>query len=191
MEKRKLFFKNVMGLSDEQLLNDLSEASMFHQWEKGDTAVEIGDTINNVNFLAEGLFRGYYVDSKGQEVTDCFAAAPGAPIVSCFPLDSPSPICLEFLEKSVSISVPISIITSLLYSNLEILRLYNALLQESLQMHWEVKRALTQYNAEERYRWFLKNYPGVINRINHKHIASFLGITPVSLSRIRRKINIC
>lgn len=32
----------------------------------------------------------------------------------------------------------------------------------------------------------LKNYPGLIERVNHRYIASFLGMTPVSLSRIRR-----
>lgn len=191
MKKQKIFFKSVLGLSDEQLLNDLADASMFREWEKGNIVVEIGDVANNVNFLVKGLFRGYYIDSKGQEVTDCFGAEPGTPLVSCFPLESPSPICLEFLEKGMSISVPVSVLAPLMYSNLEILRLYNTLLQKSLQMHWEVKRVLTQYNAEERYKWFLKTYPGMINRINHKNIASFLGITPVSMSRIRSRINIC
>lgn len=187
MDKRRSFFRDIFKLSDKQLLDELEQSSIFRQWEKGDIVVEIGDTLNNVNFLVDGLFRGYYVNSKGQEVTDCFGNNPGSPLVSCVSLTEPSPICIEFLENSVTISVPVSVIMPLLHNNCEAQYLYNNLLQNSLQMHWEIKQAVSQHTAEERYEWFIKKYPGIINRINHKYVASFLGITPVSLSRVRGK----
>ena len=40
----------------------------------------------------------------------------------------------------------------------------------------------------ERYQWFLARYPGLISTVNNKHIASFLGMTPVTLSRLRRQV---
>lgn len=49
----------------------------------------------------------------------------------------------------------------------------------------ELARALGK-SASERYRWFLSNYPGLIDRVPHRHIASFLNMTPVTLSRLRR-----
>ncbi len=51
---------------------------------------------------------------------------------------------------------------------------------------WE----LLQLSAEERYRRFLKEYPGLERRIKQHYIATYLGITPVALSRIRRKIGL-
>ena len=39
-----------------------------------------------------------------------------------------------------------------------------------------------------RYQWFLKKYPGLIDEVSNKHIASFLGMTPVTLSRLRQKL---
>jgi CRP-like cAMP-binding protein len=42
-------------------------------------------------------------------------------------------------------------------------------------------------NAELRYKWFCKEYPELVERLTQYHIASFLGITPVSLSRLRNK----
>ena len=40
----------------------------------------------------------------------------------------------------------------------------------------------------QRYQWFLENYPGLIHTLNNKHIASFLGMTPVTLSRLRHQL---
>ena len=51
------------------------------------------------------------------------------------------------------------------------------------------EKSLLTDNAETRYRIFLKEYPGFIDRFKHYHIASYLGISNVSLSRIRRKLN--
>ena len=75
-----------------------------------------------------------------------------------------------------------------LMSNCELLVIYNAMLQDSLKEHWENKIALGQYSAIARYQWFLKTYPGIIDRVPHRYVASFLGMTPVSLSRIRREL---
>ena len=57
-----------------------------------------------------------------------------------------------------------------------------------MRVHWEIKTITTQHTAIERYQWFLKAYPGLIDHVSNKHIASFLGMTPVTLSRLRRAI---
>ena len=72
--------------------------------------------------------------------------------------------------------------------NMEAMSLYNRLLQQSSQVHWEIKNMLCQHNAMERYQWFLRAYPGLIEQISNKYVASFLGITPVTLSRLRRAL---
>ena len=51
----------------------------------------------------------------------------------------------------------------------------------------DAKRLLS--NGEQRYRWFCKEYPHFLERIPQYHIASFLSMTPVSLSRLRKKFN--
>lgn len=134
------------------------------------------------------MLRGYLLNTKGKELTDCFAYLQGAPIVSCADFGSPSQICIEALEDSEMISVPLSILESLLGRNMELMTLYNRLLRDALKTHWESKTVLVQYTAVERYQWFLKSYPGLIERVNHKYIASFLGMSPVSLSRTRRVV---
>lgn len=70
----------------------------------------------------------------------------------------------------------------------EIVELYNRFLISALNEHWKLKQVLVQYSAIQRYQWFMKEYPGLIDRVSNKHIASFLGMTPVTLSRLRRVI---
>ena len=67
-------------------------------------------------------------------------------------------------------------------------RLYSGFLMDALRRLWEVKAAMYQYDAMERYRWFMQAYPNLCSHVSGKHIASFLGMTQVTLSRLRRTL---
>lgn len=182
------FYTETLKISDTQLVQTLAENSQIKVIKKGDMLQQIGSISTELYFLTKGLLRGFLLDAKGKEVTDCFAYIRGTPVVPCSDLGTPSLICIEALEDSELISIPFSVVLPLLASNLELISLYNRLLRDSLKMHWENKTILAQCTAAERYQWFLKNYPGLIERVNHRYIASFLGMTPVSLSRTRQTL---
>ena len=59
------------------------------------------------------------------------------------------------------------------------------MLRGALQDIWELKTMLHKCSAQERYQWFLKNYPGLIDQVTNKYIASFLRMSPVTLSRLK------
>lgn len=181
------FYIETLKISDAQLMQTLTFNSEIKLIKKGEILQHIGSISMELYFLMKGLLRGFLLDAKGEEVTDCFVYEHGTPVVSSIDLGEPSLICIEALEDSELISIPFSVVLPLVGSNLELITLYNRLLSNSLKMHWENKTVLAQCAAAERYQWFLKNYPGLIERVVHKHIASFLGITPVSLSRIRKR----
>lgn len=180
------FYKKVLGLKNIHLIKALTDNSGICTVKKGTILEHIGVKSNQLYFLDQGLLRGFLLDAKGNDVTDCFAFTQGTPVVSCLELGQPSVVYIEALEDSQLILIPMDVVLSLLKSNLEAVHIYNQLLHNALKMHWENKIALIQYTATERYQWFLQTYPGLIDRVNHKYVASFLGITPVSLSRIRR-----
>lgn len=184
----KYFYTNTLGIKDLELISILTVNSKIHFFEKGNILRNIGDISSELYFLDNGLLRGFFLDTKGNEVTDCFSYIRGTPVTSCLDLEEPSVLCIETLENSTLISIPYSILLPLLNNNIELINLYNHLLKVSLKTHWESKIVLMQCTAIERYKWFLENYSGIIDRVNHKYVASFLGITPVSLSRIRRTI---
>ncbi len=76
----------------------------------------------------------------------------------------------------------------LMKESTKLLWIYNELLQAALRSHWEMKTMICQHTAMERYQWFLQAYPGLVKKVNGKHIASFLGMNPVTLSRLKHAL---
>ena len=89
--------------------------------------------------------------------------------------------CLEDSEVIVSQEInPDSNLTILEEKNNKLLRRVGMLQQRVIM--------LMSYTARERYEFFLKTYPTLPNRVSQKMIASYLGITPEALSKIRREM---
>ena len=68
----------------------------------------------------------------------------------------------------------------------EIGRIMCGQLTRALKIHGNCKVALTRLSATERYQWFLQTYPELIHLVKKKHVASFLNLTPQTLSQQRR-----
>ena len=181
------FFHSVLKIRDAALVEDLVSHSTVHTVRKRTVFQNSGELSQTVDILIQGLVRGFFLDNVGREITDCFALDPGTPLVTNFELGKPALISLEALEECRYLSIPLDYLGPLL-KNPEVMQIYNYFLTCSLRRHWEAKMMLSQYTARERYLWFLKKYPGVIDKVSHRHIASFLGMTAVSLSRVRRDL---
>lgn len=155
--------------------------------KKGDRIVEVGEKQRQIPFLVSGVLRGFVVDENGQDITDCFAWKCGDIVRGCNGLRDPSQINIEALTDCELIQVPASVLEDLLERDPKLVQAYNIVLAKALKEHWETKRTL-YLSAMQRYQWFLNTYPGLIDSVSNKHIASFLGMTPVTLSRLRRRL---
>lgn len=178
---------NALGIQDETLIERLKKVSYIRNIPKGNHLARRGDNLLGVMFLINGMFRFYFLDSEGREHVDCFCGEFGYPVMPAIDFKMPLPINVQALEDSTVLVIPMELVESLMESNLEVMRLYNKMLIKSLTIHWEDKMALHQYDAAQRYEWFLKRYEGLIDRVPHMYIASFLNISPVTLSRLRNK----
>ena len=116
------FYTEILKISDTQLVRVLTENSQIKVIKKGDMLQYIGSISTELYFLMKGLLRGFLLDAKGKEVTDCFVYAPGTPVVSSIDLGGPSLIYIEALEDSELISIPFSVVLSLIRSNPTIAR---------------------------------------------------------------------
>lgn len=146
-----------------------------------------GNTANHACFVERGLVRSYYIKDE-QEVTTKFLPK-GSFITSIFSFYSQKP-GKEFIK-----TVTPTTLCCLHYNDLQ--KLYkehieiNALgriITEQYLYFLEVELYnLRKQNAEDKYKFFLKHYPHIIQVCPLKYIASYLGITIETLSRIRAK----
>ena len=186
--KAEEFYRKSFQLSDETELQRLTEITELVHLRKGERICQEGERQNKVTFLLRGLLRGYFLNANGRDITDCFVFQYGTPAMACLALEEPSTITIEAIAESDVLSLPMQAVLDLLERRPELYQVYNRFLLAALQTHWEVKTIMYQYPALQRYQWFLRTYPGLSEQVSGKHIASFLGMTQVTLSRLRRAI---
>lgn len=133
----------------------------------------------------QGILRGYFIDVYGNDITDCFNFKPGHPVMSAFEIGGSSMLFIEALTSGEVLRIPVELVKELLEEETEFIWIYNYMLRGALQDIWELKTMLHKCSAQERYQWFLKNYPGLIDQVTNKYIASFLRMSPVTLSRLK------
>lgn len=180
-------YRDVYQVSDPMLLKQLVDAS--HEWQvaKKCTLLHTGGIPEYLFFLIKGVVRGFFLDREGKDITDCLFSNFGSAIWPSMSLNDAARINLEAISDCIVLKLSVADIQRLMPQFPEMMMIYNRLLEHSLFYHWELKTMMYQCTAQERYEWFLKKYPGIIDQISHKYIASFLGMNPVTLSRLRKQ----
>ena len=147
----------------------------------------IGQTCKTLYFLKKGMARIYYV-KDGTDVTEGFYGEFNliARAESLF-AGKPSQKGIQVLEDSELWSIDTSALTSLYEEHRDIERLFSKLFEKAYVETIQRIENLQFHAAEERYHLLQKEQPEVLKRAPLKFIASYLGITQVSLSRIRAK----
>ena len=144
-----------------------------------------GNRSNRIYYVVKGLLRSYHLDDKGKIHTFMFAPEDWiVGDVESIAMGNHNSLYIDCLEDSeVIVSQEFqqdNNITILEEKNKKLLRRVGTLQQRVIM--------LMSYTARERYEFFLKTYPTLPNRVSQKMIASYLGITPEALSKIRREM---
>lgn len=180
------FYRNTMKIADEDLLQLCVQASHVEKLKAGQVLFEQGAVPTQVCFMWDGVARGFLTSDAGKEITDCISFRRGESVMPESQLDLPASITVEMLVKSEIICMPMEAVCTLLACYPSLYTVYGEYLLRSAELHRELKMAICQYAAQQRYEWFLQAYPGLIDRIPHKYIASLLNMTTVTLSNVRR-----
>lgn len=182
------FLTEKLQSGNKQLISEALEHMELTHYSKDEIIIKTGEPVEAYRFLAsEGVIRCIYHTAKGKEITECIVSKVGSCAMPSAKLDDPSPIDMQALTELDIVSFPFAAVEELETRYPEVLRMENRALTECWIEQWEMKRMRYEYDAAERYQWFCRNYPGVVGRIKDKHIASFLDMSPVTLSRIRHQ----
>ncbi len=153
------------------------------------TLLHPGDRVYEILFVCDGLLRFYYADTEGTESNKAFIAEDmfAGPLAASA-LDLPVLYGVQALEKTTLLAARYTDFVALFETHPVFDRLGRKL-AEWLLIRKEVRqRSLLQQNATERYLSFIEAHPTLVQRVPQYHIASYLGITEVSLSRLRRAL---
>lgn len=157
------------------------------QKKKGEFFLKQGQINSSLFVIEQGLVRAYFV-REGKEVNTWFGVEKEL-IGSILPLYAhrPSFENIQFLEDSIIYSIAVEDLNRV-YTSYPELNLIGRHIAEALcQLLEERIVTLHTENAEERYRALIGKDPSIVQRVNLGHIASYLGITQETLSRIRRR----
>jgi CRP-like cAMP-binding protein len=159
------------------------------RFEKGDYFVRIGDIPDKMGFIWSGLFRVFYITEQGDERILVFRNENRfLSAFSAFLEGRPSWYGIQALEPSLLLCIHIDEYKRLVAEH-PYWSQFSRQYVESIFLEKEKReREFLSESAETRYLNFRKNYPDIENRVPQYQIASYLGITPVALSRIRKTL---
>lgn len=171
----------------EHAWNAMSAQLKYLKIKKDGYFVKSGDTPDKLAFIASGVFRVFFISESGDERTLVFREEGRMlSAFSPFLANKKSWFNIQALEDADLLYLNIDAET-LTFNKEECWQTIYSKYVEMLFIEKENReREFLSDDAETRYRNFLSKYPGLENRINQYHIASYLGITPVALSRIRK-----
>jgi CRP-like cAMP-binding protein len=188
-EKLRAFFERSIPITDEQF-EFLKTLFIPKQVKKHEFLTREGEVAKYGIFVASGCLRTYTIDNKGREhiiqfsVEDWWTGDRNS-----FMTGAPTPYFIEALEDSeVLLFEDASMQKALAY-----IPGMAAQYQQGLQKHGTAKdkRIVSSLSstAEERYDDFIKTYPTIAQRVPQLMIASYLGVSPETLSRIRKQLS--
>lgn len=184
MEKFWKKVESMVSLTPEgkTILADICSVRLLN---KGDFVLELEAVSRHLYFVEKGLLRIYYVKDD-KEITEWLALDDSFcfSIISFFQ-QTPSRLIIECIENSEVVYVSRNELLRLSDSNLEIARLFRLLITGSLIFSQIRMESIQFETAAKRYQRLLQQNPEILRRVPLMYIASFLGITFETLSRIR------
>lgn len=178
------------GNLNQQQIDLISKKATILELPKDEYFSEAGKIAQRVGFISDGIIRVCYYNNQGEEITKYFIE------------ENNLVVDLESFDNEIPSSAYVQAITDcklLLFSKKDWNELLDTIIGWDTIVHKIISKALRQKvdrrsplvseDATTRYLKFLEIYPNVVNRIPLSYIASYLGVTQSSLSRIRKNIS--
>jgi CRP-like cAMP-binding protein len=178
----------IVSLTTEEK-STIEKAFSTIEISKGNFWVKQGKICDQVGFVVSGRLRNYYIDESGNDIT-CYFVTPENFISSftSFLTNTPANENISALEDTV-----LRVISKKDLEELSVrvpkIQIFRRVIAENLFITMEKRIAMLQsQSAYERYERMLKDNPDIILSVPLQYTASFLGITPQHLSRLRKEL---
>jgi len=146
-----------------------------------------GQLTKDLGFIVQGILRIFYLNEKGEEWNKHFLVKNDFVAASISP-EKKSITSIQALSKALILCIPFAGLMKIASKHKQVHEFIQKLTFAYLEQKQEREIRLLSEEALSNYLMFKENYPGLENKIPHYHIASYLGITPTQLSRLRKNI---
>jgi CRP-like cAMP-binding protein len=178
-------FKNYIPLNEEEI-NLFDKRVTQRKIKRKQMILQEGLVCKHYSFVVQGCLRMYGVDQKGVEHNIQFAAEnEWIADIGSFHSDKPSKLFIEAMEPSVLLQIEKQDLYHLYRSIPKLDRIFKVIIENKfVELQTRVLQNISS-TAQERYQSFLAQYPQLALRLPNTQIASYLGITPEFLSKMR------
>jgi CRP-like cAMP-binding protein len=166
---------------------DVKSKNKTKYFKKKEIIQSQGSTVKSAYLVKKGLVRSFFIDEKGKEHIYMFASEGWIIAdLESQEFNRPSELSIDCIEDSEIIILSINYFKKENIS-IEKLKKHSVLMARRIAVLQRRVIMLMSYSAKQRYLRFIDTYPSLPNRIPQKMIASYLGITPEALSKIRNQ----
>ncbi len=147
----------------------------------------VGAYCSRHYFIVQGLTRLYYISPEGKELNKGFSGENyivGS--LSAVVLNEPCRFAVETLEPCLVVEIPVNL-GDYMDDASSWDRLFNHSCQMMMARNERREAELLTMTTKQRFLQFVRNFPGYLERIPQYHIASYLGVTPVALSKYKKQ----
>lgn len=184
------YMNQLTSLSEAEQQNILKHIPI-KEFKKGTVLVHQGDVPSECYFVLEGCVRQYAIDEDGKEVTSNFFTEEQAIVIfNHHKQDKSSAYTFTCLEDTVAVIGDLNTEQDMYnqFDQLEVMT--RKMMEENFGQVQEEFAAFIASSPEERFKAILQKRPSLINRVPQYQLASYLGITPESLSRIKKRVHL-
>ncbi|KAB2331281.1 Crp/Fnr family transcriptional regulator [Bacillus mesophilum] len=180
-------YTSLAEAEQQAVINDI----VIESFSKGANLLKQGDKANKqCFFVLEGCVRQYYLDIEGNEITANFYTEEQAILLSSpNEVDRYSRYTYTCLEDCVLVVADLDSEQEMYAKYSELAVMTRRMMEKDLRAAQNEFTAFIQSSPEERYKMVLRNRPDLIKRVPQYQFASYLGITPESLSRIKKRLH--
>jgi CRP-like cAMP-binding protein len=184
------FIRSAFPDMDDGLLGKLVESVDVRERPRGTLLVRQGDVASDCYFVLQGCLRMFFQDEEGNERTvEFFTEQQSVVIYESYTHGRPSPYSLECSEPCLLLAGDLKDEYST-YERFPIIRdLIRATLENRIAEGQENYGSFKASSPEQRYLQLLERRPGLAGRVPQHQLASYLGITPESFSRLKHRLH--
>ncbi len=181
------YFQKIMPLSDEEI-GAIVETMNIKHFKKGTVLLKEGQISTEVYFVLEGCVRQYYLIDGDEKTNNFFTEEQWVISMNSFIQNTPSNHFLDCCMDSVLVAGNSEKAESLYKRFPKLETVSRKVMEKVFAEQQEIMSSYTTDTAEQRYLKLLKSRPDLFQKIPQYQIASYIGVKPESLSRIRKRI---